>query len=169
MGLVIVIPQMARRSGGILGLLVASAAPWLVVPAAHAQVGITGSEAVRPMADDSLFQAFGGRPGLERLMADFVPRLKADARIGAMFKDTNADELRRQLVDQLCVISGGPCMYRGAGMKAVHADFDISKADFNALVELLQRSMAAQGIPFAVQNRMLAQLAPMHREVINVR
>jgi hemoglobin len=29
--------------------------------------------------------------------------------------------------------------------------------------------MAAQGVPFATQNRLLALLAPMHRDVITVR
>ena len=135
-------------------------------PPAAAQANVTGSEAVRPLANDSLFLAFGGRPGLERLMADFVPRLKADARIGALFKDINAAHLRRQLADQFCVVAGGPCKYEGAPMKESHADFPITKADFNTLVELLQLSMAAQGISFSAQNRMLAQLAPMHREVV---
>ena len=54
-------------------------------------------------------------------------------------------------------------------MKDVHADMDITKADFNALVEVLQVSMEAKGIPFGAQNRMLARLAPMHREVVTVR
>jgi hemoglobin len=45
---------------------------------------------------------------------------------------------------------------------------DISKGDFNALVEVLQASMDAQGVPFATQNQLLARLAPMHREIVNV-
>ncbi len=135
---------------------------------APAQTAVTGSS-VRPLADDSLYQAFGGKPGLEKLMADFVPRLKADPRIGAFFKETNLKELQAQLTSQLCVVSGGPCKYEGANMKDAHADMEVRKADFNALVELLQQSMDAQGIPFTVQNRMLAQLAPMHRDVVNTR
>lgn len=134
----------------------------------QAQTAVTGSS-VRPLADDSLYQAFGGKPGLARLMADFVPRLRADPRIGELFKETKLSELEKQLADQFCVVAGGPCKYEGASMKDAHADFQIRKADFNALVELLQLSMDAQGIPFATQNRMLAQLAPMHRDVINTR
>jgi hemoglobin len=52
-------------------------------------------------------------------------------------------------------------------MKSVHADFEIRKGDFNALVEVLQQAMDAQGIAFTAQNRMLARLAPMHRDIIN--
>ena len=43
----------------------------------------------------------------------------------------------------------------------------MTKSNFNALVEVLQQSMDAQGIPFSAQNKLLAQLAPMHRDIIN--
>jgi hemoglobin len=117
-------------------------------------------------ADDSLYQAWGGEAGIRAVMQDFVPRLEADARIGKLFRRDNRDNLVKQLTDQLCEVSGGPCQYRGAPMDKVHRDLDITRADFNALVEVLQQSMAAKGIPFPAQNRMLARLAPMHRQIV---
>lgn len=134
---------------------------------ANSQTNATTS--AQPTADDSLYKAFGEKAGLNALMDDFVKRLVADKRIGSFFKDTNQANLAQQLTDQLCMLSGGPCVYRGAPMKDVHADMDITKGDFNALVEVLQASMDAKGIPFTVQNRMLARLAPMHREVVTGR
>lgn len=126
-----------------------------------------GSAQAQGGPDDSVYQAFGGQPGLVKLMDDFVPRLMADPRLQPFFKDTNLTNLKEQLVSQLCMVSGGPCKYAGADMKSVHADFEIRKGDFNALVEVLQQAMDAQGIAFAAQNRMLARLAPMHRDIIN--
>ena len=117
-------------------------------------------------ADDSLYRAFGERAGLASLMVDFVGRLKADARIGRYFKETNAKNLAEQLTSQLCKLAGGPCDYEGAPMRLVHQDLEISRADFNALVEVLQDAMDARRIPFAAQNQMLALLAPMHREIV---
>ena len=54
-------------------------------------------------------------------------------------------------------------------MKSAHGNMDINKTDFNALVEILQQSMDVQGIPFRSQNKLLAKLAPMHRDVITVK
>jgi hemoglobin len=51
-------------------------------------------------------------------------------------------------------------------MKAAHEGMGIRTSHFNALVEVLQQSMDARQIPFTVQNRMLARLAPMHRDII---
>ena len=77
--------------------------------------------------------------------------------------------LAKSLSDQLCQLSGGPCVYKGPDMKTAHADRDTTRAQFNALVEVLQVSMDARGIPFTRQNQLLALLAPMHRDVVNTR
>lgn len=117
-------------------------------------------------ADDSLYRAFGEKTGLSTLMTDFVSRLKADARIGRYFKDVKPANLAEQLTDQLCKVAGGPCVYEGATMAQSHRDLEIDRAAFNRLVEVLQEAMDARGIPFSTQNRMLALLAPMHRDII---
>ena len=120
-----------------------------------------------PAADDSLYRAFGGQPGLVRLMDDFMQRLLADARMRPFFQDADQAALKKQLVLQFCEVSGGPCRRDGPTMKEAHDGMDIRRADFNALVEVLQGAMDAQGVPFGAQNRLLARLAPMHREIIN--
>jgi len=102
-------------------------------------------------------------------MDDFMIRLLADPRTGPHFKPANQQNVKAQLVDQFCVVTGGPCVYKGVDMKSAHSNLDITKSDFNALVEVLQWSMDAQGIPFGAQNQLLAQLAPMHRDVITVK
>jgi hemoglobin len=130
---------------------------------------LCGGVAQAQSADDALYRELGERAGLTALMDRFVDALYVDPRIGAQFQKTNRKFLKQQLADQLCKVAGGPCVYDGADMKSAHADLDITRADFNALVEVLQVSMDAQGVPFATQNRLLARLAPMHRDVITVR
>ena len=116
--------------------------------------------------DDQLYKAFGEKAGLVSLMDDFMVRLLDDARTGPQFKPANQQRVKEQLVEQLCALSGGPCVYKGADMKSSHANLDITKADFHALVEVLQSAMDAKGIPFRKQGEMLTLLAPMHRDII---
>ena len=116
--------------------------------------------------DDQLYKAFGEKAGLVALMDDFMTRLLADPRTGPHFKPANQQHVKEQLVEQLCALSGGPCVYKGADMKSSHANLEIKKSDFHALVEVLQLSMDARGIAFAKQNEMLALLAPMNRDII---
>ncbi|CAN7159353.1 globin [Acidovorax sp. Leaf76] len=131
-------------------------------PAPNATMAATAAPA-------GLYQALGEKPGITRLMDDFVNRVVKDPRIGGHFKDVKPQALKDSLTDQICQLSGGPCKYEGADMKSAHADMDINKGHFNALVEVLQSAMDAQGIPFVQQNRLLALLAPMHRDVITIR
>ncbi len=74
--------------------------------------------------------------------------------------------LERQLSSQFCQLSGGPCRYGGEDMKTVHKGMTITQAQFNALAEDLQQAMTAQGVASSVQNKLIAKLAPMHREII---
>lgn len=120
-------------------------------------------------ADDSLYRALGERAGLVRLADDLLQRVLADPRLRPFFADIDADDFVGGLATQLCELSGGPCRYDGPDMKKAHSGLDIDRAAFNAVVESLQRSMDARGIAFATQNRLLARLAPLHREIVNVR
>jgi hemoglobin len=121
------------------------------------------------MAQSSdMYKDFGERAGIAALMDEFWKDLKADARMQPFFENTNEEQFKKALGDQLCQLAGGPCQYKGPDMKTLHANMDVSKANFNALVEVLQKSMATRGIAFRAQNRMLALLAPMHRDIINV-
>jgi hemoglobin len=117
-------------------------------------------------SDADLYVAFGEKAGLAALMDDFVDRLVLDPRTKPFFEQADLDNLKKQLTDQLCALSGGPCQYGGKDMKAAHEGMGVRSSNFNALVEVLQQSMDARKIPFTVQNRMLALLAPMHRDII---
>lgn len=130
--------------------------------------GLLGAQAQTMPAADSLYRSLGEKAGIARLMDNFVDRLVKNVRIGSHFKNANLQNLKASLTDQVCQVSGGPCVYKGPDMKTAHADMDIRKGDFNALVEDLQAAMDAQGIAFGQQNRLLAMLAPMHRDVITV-
>ena len=116
--------------------------------------------------DDQLYKAFGEKAGLVALMDDFMVRLLADPRTGPHFQPANQQRIKEQLVEQLCALGGGPCVYKGADMKSSHSNLEIKKSDFHALVEVLQVSMDAKGIAFRKQNEMLALLAPMNRDII---
>jgi hemoglobin len=145
-------------------LMAVASAQALSQPAAMA---VTPASAYPMTPSPGLYQALGEQAGIRALMDDFVKKLKTDARIGDQFKDTNPKHLSQQLTDQVCQLSGGPCVYDGPDMKTTHANTDITRAHFNALVEVLQASMGARGIPFARQNQLLALLAPLHRDVVN--
>lgn len=119
-----------------------------------------------PIADAELLAAFHGVEGVGRIVDDLVDRSIADPRIEELFKTTDLVRLRRTLKEQIGYILGAPVSYTGRDMASVHKDQGINTTEFNALVENLQLAMDREGVPFRAQNRLLAKLAPMKRDVV---
>jgi hemoglobin len=117
-------------------------------------------------ADASLFNDFGGREGLVLLMDDFMVNLLADPRTKPFFEASDQAKVKNHLVEQFCVILNGGCTYSGRDMKTTHEGMGVTQAGFYALVEALQKSMATRNIPFRAQNKLLAALAPQHRDIV---
>lgn len=114
-----------------------------------------------------VLEQFGGEAGLTSLMETFMAGLLADPRMRPFFADSDQVRVKRQLVEQFCVILGGDCTYTGRDMRSSHRDLAIDRSHFNALVEVLQVAMNQHQVPFRAQNQLLAKLAPMHREIVN--
>lgn len=112
-----------------------------------------------------VFDQFGGEPGLVALMDLFMDKLVADPRTKRFFENADQVAVKKHLVEQFCAILGGGCAYTGRDMRTAHEGFDIDRAQFNALVEDLQQAMTEKRIPFRAQNKLLARLAPLHRDI----
>jgi hemoglobin len=117
-------------------------------------------------ADDALYRALGERVNLERIVDGAVARWIADPRIADTFDNLNLDRFKRRLTDQLCELAGGPCHYTGRNMYLSHKGLHLDIVQFNALVEDLQDAMDTAKVPFWTQNRLLALLAPMKRDIV---
>jgi hemoglobin len=117
-------------------------------------------------ADDSLYTALGGKENIHRFVADLVQSVQLDPRIRDSYDGTDFVRLAAKLEEQFCVVAGGPCKYTGKDMKSIHEDLKVNRTQFNALVEDLQDAMAKNDVPSHTQNRLLALLAPMHRDIV---
>jgi hemoglobin len=95
-----------------------------------------------------------------------VQLVQVDPRLKAQFAEIDAPHLVDMLAQQFCELSGGPCRYSGKAMDVIHDGMKITTAQFNALAEDLQQAMTMQGIPNSIQNKLIAKLAPMQRQIV---
>lgn len=115
---------------------------------------------------DPLFTDMGGKAGIDGLVDMFVDIYLADPRVKDVFSQSNMERVRAKMKEQFCVVAGGPCTYTGHAMEITHRGLHLTEADFNAIVEDLQKAMDRRGISFFIQNRFLARLAPMEHEIV---
>lgn len=150
---------MLRKLSFILAAFGIAVAGAMVTSTASAQEGAR-------VGDPSVFQAFGEKAGLVKIMDDFMVNLLNDPRTKSSFENADQKRIKEQLVEQFCDILQGPCNYKGAKMKPIHSNLGVNREQFNALVEQLQFAMDKNDVPFPAQNKLLAVLAPMHRDII---
>ena len=131
-----------------------------------ATLAFAGALSAAQAADDATFQALGGKPGIKKIVAAFIPVILADPRIKDAFTDIDMKNLALRLEEQFCVLTGGPCEYKGKDMKEIHDGLNITTAQFNALAEDLQIAMDKLDVPSRYQNKLVAKLAPMHRDIV---
>lgn len=117
-------------------------------------------------ADDATYRSLGGQAGIKNIVATLVPLIQADARIKDSFADSDMKHVAMRLEEQFCMLSGGPCVYKGEDMKEVHGGLKVTNAQFNALAEDLQIAMERNSVPSHVQNKLVAKLAPMQRVIV---
>ena len=118
-----------------------------------------------PMEGTATFEAFGGKAGLVKIMDDFMIGLVADPRTTQFFNNDKQTFIKAMLVEQMCELMNGGCQYTGRDMKTTHASMKVNREGFNALVEQFQFAMDKHNVPFSAQNKLLAKLAPMYRDV----
>lgn len=118
------------------------------------------------LADDTVFQGLGGNAGIGKIVATLIPMLQADARVNESFKDSDMKQLALHMQQQFCVVSGGPCAYKGKDMATIHDGLNATNAQFNAVAEDLLEAMERNGVPSRVQLKLIAKLAPMQRDIV---
>ncbi|KRP52306.1 group 1 truncated hemoglobin [Pseudomonas poae] len=122
--------------------------------------------AQQPPRDDSLYRDLGAMPGITRIVEGMLLNVARDPRIVEHFRHVDIQRLRNKLIEKFCVEAGGPCTYTGDSMAETHKGQNVTRSDFNALVEDLIASMDKEGIAVPVQNRLIARLAALRGDVI---
>ena len=133
----------------------------LLVPVA---LGIAVAGVAR--GETTLFEQMGGEARLKAAVNEFVLIIQADDRINFTFADTDLTKFKQLLFEQLCALSKGPCKYTGRDMRTSHAKLNITDAQFNALAEDLYSALERVHVPYRLQNRLVAMLAPMEHDIV---
>ena len=118
------------------------------------------------MPQKSLYDRLGGQPAVTAVVDDFVGNVAADSRINGFFARTDIPRLKKNLVDQICQGTGGPCTYTGRDMRTAHKGMNITDAQFNALVEDLVKTLDKFKVPDKEKGELLGVLGPMKPQIV---
>ena len=125
-----------------------------------------GGAALAGPGAPTLFESIGGEAKLRAAMHEFVLIIESDDRINFTFANTDLKKFEQLLYEQFCNLAQGGCKYTGRDMYTAHAKLNINNAEFNALTEDLYEAFDRVHVPYRLQNRMVAMLAPMQHDVV---
>ncbi|HXF38403.1 MAG TPA: group 1 truncated hemoglobin [Blastocatellia bacterium] len=146
-----------------------------IVVAAIAAVLAFGSLSIasadKKMKPKTLYSRLGGKKAITAVVDEFVNNCAGDGRINKFFADTAKDpkrlaKFKKNLVNQICQASGGPCKYTGKDMKTAHKGMGITDADFGALVEDLVKALDKFNVGATEKNELLGALGGMKGDIV---
>lgn len=117
----------------------------------------------------TLYRRLGGYDALAAVTDDFIGRLSSDVRLQRFLAGLSADSkqrLRQLLLDQLCQVTGGPCVYIGRPMRQAHAGLGITQADWDAAVADLVATLNHFNVPQREQNEVLAAVTTLRPDIV---
>lgn len=117
----------------------------------------------------TLYKRLGGYDALAAVTDDFLGRLAADPAFARFFAGHSADsikKIRQNIVDQLCMTTGGPCVYVGRDMKTSHAGLGITEKDWNASVKLLVATLDKFSVPPKEKDEVLGAVGGLKKDIV---
>ena len=119
-----------------------------------------------PAPETSLYARLGGKAVVSSLVSDLIDQSIKNPRTRRSFDKVNVKRLKEKVEEQICTLTGGPCVYSGDDMKKSHAGLNITEAEFYGFVEELVELLDRYKIGLREKNQLLALLAPMKRDVV---
>jgi hemoglobin len=117
-------------------------------------------------AGPTLYERIGGEAKLRATVREFMLIMESDDRINFTFAETDLKKFEQLLFEQLCNLTDGGCKYTGRDMRTSHAKLNITNAQFNALTEDLYLAFDRVHVPYRLQNKVVAMLAPLQRDIV---
>ena len=120
-------------------------------------------------AGPSLYKRLGGYDAIAAVSDDFIGRLAADKQLSRFLvgmSDNSKARLRQLVVDQLCMATGGPCLYIGRDMRTAHKGLAITGADWDLAMKYLTESLDKFKVPQKEKDELLAIASSLRADIV---
>lgn len=118
-------------------------------------------------SSNTLYARLGGMPAINAVVDDFTTRVATDPELNAGFKNADVPKFKKNLADQICEATGGPCKYTGKNMKEAHKGMKITDAQFNKTGGHLSASLDKFNVAAADKNALLNAIGGMKPDIVN--
>ena len=116
----------------------------------------------------SLYDRLGGLDAITALTESWVARVGGDDRANQKFARTDIPRLMKEVIDQLCEATGGPCTYTGRTMKETHDGMGVTAGEFDVVMQHLDATLDELNVPKPDRDELVALIMPMRADIVEV-
>ncbi|MBL4636898.1 MAG: group 1 truncated hemoglobin [Kofleriaceae bacterium] len=119
--------------------------PVLIVggcPSQNRQQGVGTSASTQ----QSLYVRLGGIESLRPLVDEWMLEVTSDKHIRDFFAQSDISKLKLRILEKICVLADGPCLYQGRGMYSVHAQIKLDDTHLQRFLVGLDAAMTRVSI-----------------------
>ena len=116
----------------------------------------------------SLYDRLGGLDVINALTESWVACVGGDDRANGKFVRTDIPRLKKEVADQLCEATGGPCTYTGRSMRDTHAGMKTTAGEFDVVMQHLGAALDHLNVPKTEQDELVDLLSPMRDDIVEV-
>jgi hemoglobin len=116
----------------------------------------------------SLYDRLGGLDAINALTESWVARVGGDDRANGKFVRTDIPRLMKEVADQLCEVTGGPCTYTGRSMRDTHAGMKTTAGEFDVVMQHLDAALDDLNVPKTERDELVGLLRPMRDDIVEV-
>lgn len=97
-------------------------------------------------AEKTLYDRIGGAAATEQITDQFIANVLADEWVGGRFARADMVKFKRLIAEQLCQLTGGPCVYSGRSMREAHKDMGITLREFSIVGRHFAAALESAGV-----------------------
>ena len=116
----------------------------------------------------SLYERLGRYDGIARIADEYLKGVRADPQF-ARFSGRGADSLaraRQLLKDQLCALTGGPCVYIGRDMRRAHGGLGITDAEWSISMKYMEGALEKCQVSGTEKREFLAVIESLRQQIV---
>ncbi len=122
-----------------------------------------------PPQGETLYRRLGGYDAIAAVIAELMSSFGSDPKLARFSVGRSLDSRQRSrqlLVDQICALAGGPCVYIGRDMKTSHIGLAITEAEWQLNMKYTADALDKCGVGPREKAEFLAILEKYKNDIV---
>ncbi len=126
----------------------------------------TSAEVTQDIAEATLYERLGGRPGIEAVVEDIWNNHITNPLINKRYAASDPAEVKRLVTEMCCAGFGGPESYTGKDMITAHTGMNINDTEFVAVCDDVLKALDKHNVGKRERDEILCILYSLKPEVV---